>query len=39
LKFESVAPALIAHMTANIILTITAPATTAALKLLLEAIL
>jgi membrane protease YdiL (CAAX protease family) len=39
LKFESVAPALIAHMTANILLTITAPATTAALRLLLEAIL
>jgi membrane protease YdiL (CAAX protease family) len=39
IKFESVAPALIAHMTANVILTIAAPTATAALRLLLEAIL
>jgi membrane protease YdiL (CAAX protease family) len=39
LKFESVAPALIAHMTANVILTIATPTATAALKLLLEMIL
>jgi len=39
LKFESVAPAIIAHMTANILIALTSPPATAALKLLLEAIL
>jgi membrane protease YdiL (CAAX protease family) len=39
LKFESVAPAIIAHMTANTILSLTSQPATAAIKLLLEAIL
>jgi membrane protease YdiL (CAAX protease family) len=39
LKFESVAPAIIAHMTTNLIITLTSPPATAAIKLFLEVLM
>jgi membrane protease YdiL (CAAX protease family) len=39
LKFESIAPAIIAHMTTNLILAITAQTPAAAVKLVMEALL